>query len=278
VLKKKLARCCTVLERVAQTDRLPFTIAPVCVARRCTRPIGPLPFTLSSSGILSNDFPPTKEDSSAGWISHEESCGRAPSKAQTRQFAAKILAADGDTSRIGKQWTDDFIRRNPDIKSEIQKPLSATRAKYTTKGVVINYFHLLEWHATEKDIKTANISRMDESCVQEGETERGRVLGTCLTNCCYKSSLIRRRGPPFLKLSPLWANGLPLSSSMLVRRSRRDGFLRNYLTKSTTTPLQAGLTIISLSVGLKRRYICRRQPLRLRTSSVFVLLISTLPK
>jgi hypothetical protein len=52
------------------------------------------------------------------------------------------FSAGGNTSRIGKQWTNDFIRCNPDIKSKIQKRLSATRAKYTTKGVIINYFEL----------------------------------------------------------------------------------------------------------------------------------------
>lgn len=44
----------------------------------------------------------------------------------------------GETSRIGKRWTDGFLWRNQAIKSKIGKPLSAARAKYTNKGAVIN--------------------------------------------------------------------------------------------------------------------------------------------
>lgn len=74
------------------------------------------------------------------------------------------------------------------LRQKVGKPLSSARAKYTTKGTVVNFFELLERHVREKNIITANIANMDKNGLQEGETVQGRVLGTALTGRTYKAA------------------------------------------------------------------------------------------
>jgi DDE superfamily endonuclease/Tc5 transposase DNA-binding domain len=129
---------------------------------------------------------PSQEQYLVNWILHEESCGRAPSKAQARRFATKIIHAGGDLTPLGKHWLNGFLSRHFAIRTKVGKPISAARATYTTKGAIVNFFNRLEHHITTKKIGPTHITNMDENGVQEGETEQGKVLGTRLTRRSWK--------------------------------------------------------------------------------------------
>jgi hypothetical protein len=129
---------------------------------------------------------PSQEQYLVDWIFHEESCGRAPSKAQTRRFAMKILHAGGDFTPLGKHWLRGFLFRHYPVRTKVGKPISAARATYTTKGAIVNFFNRLENHITTKKIGPSHIVNMDENGVQEGESEQGKVLGTRLTKRAWK--------------------------------------------------------------------------------------------
>ena len=134
---------------------------------------------------LEQKLSPAQEEILVDWILLEEACGRAPKGFQVRQFAGRILAEGGDDSGVNKKWLYRFLRRNEAIRGKIGNPLSSARAKYTTKGAVVNFFNLLERHLREKNILPENIANMDECGLQEGESSGGRVFGSALTRKVY---------------------------------------------------------------------------------------------
>ena len=108
---------------------------------------------------------PWQEGFVVDWILQEERCGRAPTKAQVRGFAGKIIKASSNESLFGKNWINGFLHRNPLVKTKVGKLLSSLRAQYTTRGQVNNFFDRLERVIKDKGIKTANITNIDENGV-----------------------------------------------------------------------------------------------------------------
>ena len=72
---------------------------------------------------------------------------------------------------------------------KVSVPLSTARARYTTKGAIVNFFNFLKRQIREKGIKTANIANINKYGIQEGKSIQGKVLGTALTRQTYKKIL-----------------------------------------------------------------------------------------
>src|SRR6266566_4446220 len=59
---------------------------------------------------------PVQESRLAEWIRVQDALGVAPTHAQIRTFASRILLAGGSTAGVGKHWLESFLRRNPRIR------------------------------------------------------------------------------------------------------------------------------------------------------------------
>jgi hypothetical protein len=69
----------------------------------------------SESALPQQRLSKTQENSLAQWILIQVDLGLPPTHAQVREFAGRILAANGDPQPLGKNWLAAFLRRNPAI-------------------------------------------------------------------------------------------------------------------------------------------------------------------
>jgi len=60
---------------------------------------------------------PVQENRLAEWICIQDTLGLAPTHAQIRTFASRILLAGGSATGVGKHWLEGFLRRNPRVKT-----------------------------------------------------------------------------------------------------------------------------------------------------------------
>ena len=58
-----------------------------------------------------------QENRLAEWICIQDTLGLAPTHAQIRTFASRILLAGGSTTGVGKHWLEGFLRRNLHVKT-----------------------------------------------------------------------------------------------------------------------------------------------------------------
>ena len=59
----------------------------------------------------------TQELHLCGWILTQDAIGNPPTHKQVRDLAIRILAADGDSQPLGKNWIEGFLYHNPEVKT-----------------------------------------------------------------------------------------------------------------------------------------------------------------
>ena len=125
-----------------------------------------------------------QEDHLAQWILTQGALGYAPSHAQIRLFAARIMHAGGDSKRLGKHWMQHFLRRNPAIKTLRGKKIDYQRVNGASPANIKKFFQRLA-HPAIKDIPACHRYNMDETGMMEGEGINGLVVGAAGLKSVY---------------------------------------------------------------------------------------------
>ncbi len=125
------------------------------------------------------------------WIVIQDALGVPPTHAQVRLFASRILQASGDTSEIGKNWMEGFLRRNPLVKTLRGKPLDLQRINGATTERIKGFFTLLQIPEIHH-IKQANRYNMDETGIMEAMGSNSLVLGGSEKRFTYKKDHMNR--------------------------------------------------------------------------------------
>lgn len=108
-----------------------------------------------------------QEDHLAQWVLVQEALGLAPTHAQIRAFAGRVLYARGDANPLGKRWMDNFLRRNPILKTKKQFHIDSVRVNGATTEIIRKWFHKLALPRI-KAIKPEYRWNMDEAGIMEG--------------------------------------------------------------------------------------------------------------
>jgi hypothetical protein len=81
-----------------------------------------------------------QEDHLSQWVLTQEALGLAPTHAQIRAFAGRILYARGDANPLGKRWMSNFLRRNPILKTKKQFHIDSARVNSATTEIIRKWF------------------------------------------------------------------------------------------------------------------------------------------
>jgi hypothetical protein len=79
---------------------------------------------------------PTQESRLADWIRVQDELGFAPTHAQIRTSASRILFADGSAMGVGKPWLEGFLQRNPHVQTLLTRLVDNARANGATVEVI----------------------------------------------------------------------------------------------------------------------------------------------
>ena len=129
----------------------------------------------------------TQEEHLTQWVLSQGALGYAPTHAQIKSFASRVLQAGGDTQPLGKHWMQHFLKRNPAIKT-----LQGKKIEYlcVNRALTENIKGLFERLAlpTVKVVLPGDRWNMDESGIMEGYGINGLVVGAVeLKSICVKS-------------------------------------------------------------------------------------------
>src|SRR6266699_7239852 len=119
---------------------------------------------------------PIQESRLAEWIYIQDALGLAPTYAQIRMFASRILLVDGATTSVGKHWLEGFLRCNLCVKTLQTRRMDAVRVNGATTEVIQAWFPLFDLPAIKKVIQ-ADRWNMDETGLMQGMGANGLVLG-----------------------------------------------------------------------------------------------------
>jgi len=93
-----------------------------------------------------------------------------------REFAQRVLAANGDLEPLGKKWMTGFLRRNPEIKTMRGKRIDSIRINGASTERIKGFFAILAMPII-KEIPPQDRYNMDETGILEGQGSNGLVLG-----------------------------------------------------------------------------------------------------
>jgi len=85
-----------------------------------------------------------QEKDLACWAHVQEALGLAPTYYQLRRATEEILRASGTPRTLGKNWTANFQKRNPFVKTFQGKILDLKRVKGVTPNKIRALFQVLE--------------------------------------------------------------------------------------------------------------------------------------
>ena len=116
-----------------------------------------------------------QESSLRDWVLLQALLGFAPRHQQLAHFAEKLLKAGGDDKPLGKHWIENFLRRNPEVKSLKAVPLDQIRKNSTSEANIKLFFEMMA-HPKISSIAPQFQYNMDETGLMEGMAYSGKVL------------------------------------------------------------------------------------------------------
>lgn len=119
---------------------------------------------------------PIQEAMLANWILAQGSLGFPPKHATIRHFASRMLDLAGCPTDLGINWMQQFLRRNPSVKTMLSERLEVDRAREANPTNIANWFHLFD-NPIVKGISAEHRYNMDEAGIMEGLGTNGLVVG-----------------------------------------------------------------------------------------------------
>jgi transposase len=112
----------------------------------------------------------------AQWVLLQSDLGLPPTHAELKEFAGRVLQAQGHDLSLGKHWVSRFLARNPSIQVQKSRSIDSRRLNGATTDIIRRWFQRLAIPAITV-IKPKNRYNMDEIGVMEGMGTNGLVLG-----------------------------------------------------------------------------------------------------
>jgi hypothetical protein len=89
---------------------------------------------------------------------------------------ANRLLADRDASPVGKRWAINFVKRQPELETRIQRRYDYQRAKCEDPNVIRNWFRLIQNTIGKYGIRSDDIWNCDETGFMMGKISSGVVV------------------------------------------------------------------------------------------------------
>jgi hypothetical protein len=93
-------------------------------------------------------------------------------------MASRILRTNQDTKPLGKQWIQQFLQRNPRVKSVIGEKIEVARCPEVQEEQIIAFLTLFNKVRNELGVLTENVWNMDETGIGLGICANTQVLAS----------------------------------------------------------------------------------------------------
>lgn len=121
---------------------------------------------------------PELEELLASRILEEEVAGRSMSYRDIRQYANLLFKQQGVQDTVGTNWVRSFLRRHNNLTKKNSTTVDSDRLSAELPDKVRDFQKRLHKFLDQYGVKTSNIYNMDETRVQEGETDGQKVIGS----------------------------------------------------------------------------------------------------
>jgi 4-hydroxybenzoate polyprenyltransferase len=156
-----------------------------------------------------------QEDHLAQWVLTQQALGVPPTHAQIREFAGRVLQAQGASrTTVGKGWMTRFIRRNPVLRTQRARKIDSVRINGATDSVIRSWWPRLNIPAI-KAILPANRYNFDEFGIMEGQGTNGLVVGSSQTRAIQRKVPGSRAWTSFLEC--ISATGVALPPAVIFK-------------------------------------------------------------
>lgn len=166
---------------------------------------------------------PPQEEFLADWILEQDSQGYPPSHTRAREMATRVLRSNGDTRRLGKDWIQKFIRRNPRVASVIGRRIDASRIDGTSQEALQDFYTLFKATETRYHILVDNIWNMDEHGIALGVCTNTRVLSSSKKKRSYQKSPQNREWVSIIET--INRNGKVIKPLLISKGKRASNYL-----------------------------------------------------
>ncbi|KAK8121468.1 transposase [Apiospora kogelbergensis] len=137
------------------------------------------------AAISQQRLSPVQEKHLTDWVLTQEALGLAPTHAQIKELAERVLALKGDHTPLGKNWIAAFFRRNPILRTKRQRRIDSQRINGASTEVIRSWFPKLRIPAIQA-IKPENRYNMDEHGIMEGQGGNGLVVGSAAIRAIHQ--------------------------------------------------------------------------------------------
>ena len=149
------------------------------------------------------------------WVLGQVAIGNPPPHAQIREFARRILLAQGHPQpSIGKDWMARFIRRNPILRTQRARKIDSVRVNGATGSIIQAWWAYLRVPLVTA-ILPANRYNMDEFGLMEGQGVNGLVVGSTHTRAIQRKTPGSRAWTSFIEC--ISATGLALPPTVIFK-------------------------------------------------------------
>ena len=124
---------------------------------------------------------PLQEKDIAKWILQREAFHVPANKSEIHAFASAVAKEGGDDQPVGKHWVARFFNRHEEVKIKSSRLIDTARKNAVTEEELREHWRGLGDLFEDCDIEEDRLYNVDETGVQEGETQAGKVAGTSLT-------------------------------------------------------------------------------------------------
>ena len=156
-----------------------------------------------------------QEDHLTQWVLTQAALGLPPTHAQIKEFASRVLQAQGATrTTVGRHWMARFLRRNPVLRTQRARKIDSVRINGATDSIIRSWWPRLNIPEI-KDILPANRYNFDEFGLIEGQGINGLVVGSSQTRTLQRKVPGSRAWTSFLEC--ISATGVVLPPAIIFK-------------------------------------------------------------
>ncbi|KAK8012005.1 hypothetical protein PG989_000265 [Apiospora arundinis] len=190
------------------------------------------------AAISQQRLSPVQEKHLTDWVLTQEALGLAPTHAQIKELAERVLALKGDHTPLGKNWIAAFFRRNPILRTKRQRRIDSQRINGASTEVIRSWFPKLRIPAIQA-IKPENRYNMDEHGIMEGQGGNGLVVGSAAIRAIHQKQPGSRAWTSILECISATGRAIPPSLFTKAKPSNSNGSLPTYVNSRNGTSRQA---------------------------------------